>query len=139
MIVSVVPLPRNASGAFQPLSHWVARLLRLALFASGILLALSAYRVLGSTLSLLGGLGSITCSLLLPVGFYTLLAWRQLGRPARAGLAAMLALGAALVCLITATNLCDMTGRCQRSGHRGAGSGGIGWGGLLHLLPSLRP
>lgn len=113
MIVSVVPLSRNASGAFQPLSHWVARLLRLALFASGILL--------------------------LPVGFYTLLAWRQLGRPARVGLAAMLALGAALVCLITATNLCDMTGRCQRSGHRGAGIGGIGWDGLPHLLPPLRP
>ena len=42
-------------------------------------------------------------------------------------------------CLITATNLCDMTGRCQRSGHRGAGIGGIGWDGLPHLLPPLRP
>lgn len=87
--------------------------IRLALFAAATLLALSAYDVLGATLSLLGGLASMCCSLLLPVAFYFRLARGQLRWPARVGLSALLLVGAALVCLITATNLCDMSERCR--------------------------
>lgn len=80
---------------------------------AGTLLALFAYRVLGASLSLLGGLCSITCSLVLPTAFYLRLSWRQLGWARRAGLLAMLALGLALVCLVTGMNVCKLLPGCR--------------------------
>ncbi len=81
--------------------------------ALGTLLALSAYRVLGSALSLLGGLCSITCSLVLPTAFYLRLSWGRLTLPRRVGLLAMLALGLALVCLVTGMNVCELLPACR--------------------------
>lgn len=60
------------------------------------------------------GLCSITCSLILPTAFYSLLAWPRLRAPARAGLLAMLALALSLVTLITAQNVCFMVPACRR-------------------------
>lgn len=113
MILSVLPLQRDAAGDYHPPLHWAERGLRLALFCAGTALALTAYDVLGSALSLLGGLGSISCSLLLPTAFYARLAWPRLRAPARTGLVLLLGLGAALVCLITGTNLCDLSAPCR--------------------------
>lgn len=110
------------------------------LFGCGTLLALTAYRVLGSALSLLGGLASISCSLLLPTAFYALLSWRRLGVPAKLGLGALLAVGAALVVLITASNICDLLERCRERHSHSGGSGNRdsllpGGGPLAGLLP----
>lgn len=109
------------------------------LFGCGTLLALTAYQVLGSALSLLGGLSSISCSLLLPTAFYSLLSWRRLGVPAKTGLAALLAVGVALVGLITSSNLCDLLERCrERHSHSGGSKGDrlLPWGGpLAAVLP----
>ena len=115
------------------------------LFGCGTLLALTAYRVLGSALSLLGGLASISCSLLLPTAFYSLLSWRRLRLPAKAGLTVLLAVGVALVGLITSSNLCDLLESCrERHSHGGSngssGSSGSSWlpwvGPQAALLPS---
>lgn len=110
------------------------------LFGCGTLLALTAYRVLGSALSLLGGLASISCSLLLPTAFYALLSWRRLGVPAKLGLGALLAVGVALVVLITSSNICDLLERCrERHSHSGGSGNGDsllpGGGPLAGLLP----
>ncbi len=109
MILSTVPLRRDSLGNGQVPQRWLERGLRLLLFAAAALLALTVYSSLGSVLSLVGGLCSLTCSLLLPSAFYTLLAWRQLRWPARAALSTMLVLGVALISLITATNLYELT------------------------------
>lgn len=127
----MLPLARDEHGNFTPPRRYLAHMLRLAIFAGGSLLALGTYSVLGSALSLLGGLCSITCSLVLPTAFYSLLAWPRLGRAAAGGLAAMLALGLSLVALVTAQNVCELLPSCrQRYLHAGlaAGSGGHGDG-----------
>jgi vesicular inhibitory amino acid transporter len=113
MILSVLPLHRDPLGQYHPPLKWAAGMLRLALFAGGTVLALTAYSVLGSALSLMGGIGSISCSLLLPTAFYALLAWRRLSPLHRAGLSALLGLGTLLVCLIAAMNICDMSASCH--------------------------
>lgn len=133
MILSVLPLSRDATGAYHPPLHWVATTLRLAIFGAGTALALGAYAVLGSALSLLGGLCSITCSLVLPTAFYLLLSWRYLRWPARIGLGAMLALGLALVALVTAMNVCELVQSCRSHHMRGNAAAGSGWGALLLL------
>lgn len=114
MLVSVLPLSRDAAGGFRPPKRRAVLALRLGLFAGCSLVALTAYDALGSVLSLLGGLCSITCSLILPTAFYSLLAWPRLRAPARAGLLAMLALALSLVTLITAQNVCFMVPACRR-------------------------
>lgn len=127
MLLSVLRSNRTADEQFHP--PVLASAIRLGLFGAATLLALTAYQVLGATLSLLGGLASISCSLLLPTAFYASLSWRRQGWAARAGLAALLALGAALIALVTTTSLCDMTQRC--GAHHGGG--GNAWGGVLAL------
>lgn len=124
MLLSVLQGMLPPPPAYHPPT--AARALRLGLFSAATLLALTAYRVLGSVLSLAGGLASISCSLLLPAAFYAALAWPRLRWPARAGLAALLTLGVALSALITALNMCDMVPRCAARRHGGGGgtSGG---------------
>lgn len=97
--------------------------------------------MLGSALSLLGGLCSITCSLVLPTAFYLRLSWGRLAWPRRAGLLAMLALGAALVCLVTGMNVCELLPACREGYLRPGGAAAAGaagaWAGRLAaaLLP----
>lgn len=135
MLVPLLPFARDAAGNFRPPLHWVTHALRVALFALGTLLALSAYRVLGSALSLLGGLCSITCSLVLPTAFYLRLSWGRLAWPRRAGLLAMLALGAALVCLVTGMNVCELLPACRerylQPGGAAAGVTADAWAGWM--------
>lgn len=71
------------------------------------------------------GLGSISCSLVLPTLFYARLAWRDASAPARCGLAALLVLAAGLVVLVTGMNICELSERCSG---RQAGGGGAGGG-----------
>ncbi|KAI7835542.1 hypothetical protein COHA_010558 [Chlorella ohadii] len=126
-------LPHGEATYFHPPK--LAYLIRLVLFGCGTLLALTAYRVLGSALSLLGGLASISCSLLLPTAFYSLLSWRRLRLPAKAGLTVLLAVGVALVGLITSSNLCDLLESCrERHSHGGSSSSGSN-GGSSSWLP----
>lgn len=136
----MLPLARDTQGSFRPPPQAVARALRVVLYAACALVALCAYHALGSVLSLLGGLCSITCSLVLPTAFYSLLAWPRLHLPARAGLLALLLVAVCLAALITARNLCDMLPSCRRW-QRGAdptpASNALGegwlWGHLLQL------
>lgn len=121
MILSVLPLAREEQGNFHPPLRWAAHGLRLGLFAAGCTLGLVAYDALGSALSLLGGLGSISCSLVLPTVFYMLLAWRHSSPAARCALVTLLALGAGLVVLVTGMNVCELSERC--SGRHAGGSG----------------
>lgn len=67
------------------------------------------------------GLGSISCSLVLPTVFYMLLAWRHSSPAARCALVTLLALGAGLVVLVTGMNVCELSERC--SGRHAGGSG----------------
>lgn len=128
--------------SLQGCAVWVFRLLLIPSSANAPCLrypqlALTAYRVLGAALSLAGGLASITCSLVLPTAFYARLAWGGLRWPARTGLAALLAVGVALVLLITGTNICDMLGqRCHLRQHHASGSSGdAAVGAWVPLLP----
>lgn len=144
MILSVLPLSRDSRGGYHPPLHWVAHLLRVAIFAAGTVLGLTAYNVLGSMLSLVGGLCSLTCSLLLPVAFYTRLAWGRLGLAARGGLVMLTFCGVGLVTLTTAMNLCDLIEGCRDHHHTpqvpstavlaAAGGGKSPWEALHHLL-----
>lgn len=64
-----------------------------------------------------------------PTAFYAALSWRRQGWAARAGLVALLALGEALVGLVTAMSIHDM-----RRQHPGGGGGStLGSIGLLGL------
>lgn len=131
MLLSVLPLTRDAAGAYCPPLSWVTAALRLGIFAAGTALALGAYSALGAALSLLGGLCSITCSLVLPTAFYLLLRWRQLRWAPRAGLLATLSLGLGLVLLVTAMNVCALLPRC----HARVGAARDAWAALAALLP----
>lgn len=66
MILSVLPLSRDDQGNFHPPRHWAAHGLRLALFAAGCTLSLTAYDALGSALSLLGGEPCTCCMCAVP-------------------------------------------------------------------------
>lgn len=108
--------------------------------ALGTLLALSAYRALGSALSLLGGLCSIMCSLVLPTAFYLRLAWGRLSWPRRGVLLALLAFGLGLVFLVTGMNICALLPACrvrylQPGGAAAAGAVGAWDGWPAAVLP----
>lgn len=134
MILSVL-LPQSGAGQLRSPRRRATHGLRLIIFAAGTVLGLTAYRRLGAALSLLGGFCSLTVSLVLPTAFYALLEWQRLGWAKRAGLGAMLALGLALVGLVTATNICDMVPACRHHHVRDGGTAGAGaWGGLADLL-----
>ncbi|KAL4447326.1 hypothetical protein ABPG77_007359 [Micractinium sp. CCAP 211/92] len=124
MILSVLPLNRDEHGNFCPPLHWAAHGLRLGLFATGCAPGLVAYDALGSALSLLGGLGSISCSLVLPTLFYARLAWQDGLAAARCGLASLLVLAAGLVVLVTGMNVCELSERCSGRQAVGGGAGG---------------
>ncbi|KAL4858773.1 Translation initiation factor IF-2 [Chlorella vulgaris] len=109
MILSATPVRRDSLGNARAPLPWVERALRLTLFAAAVLLALTVYSSLGSVLSLVGGLCSLTCSLLLPTAFYTLLAWERLSWPSRLSLSALVVLSVSLIALTTASSLAELT------------------------------
>lgn len=122
MILSLFPDISTPCGSPRTPRHTAVFAVRFALFVAGVGLSFCARSVLGCVISLVGGLCSISCSLLLPTAFYSLLAWRDLRWPARAGLAALLLGGVALVCSITLQNLLDIAShaRHQEDGREGA-------------------
>ncbi|PSC72470.1 Vacuolar amino acid transporter 1 [Micractinium conductrix] len=132
MLLSALPLSRDEHGAYHPPLHYVVYGLRLALFAVGVLLGLTAYDALGAALSMLGGLGSISASLVLPTTFFALLAWRGARPATRVALAALLLLAGGMVVLITGMNVCDLVPRCaaaRRSWDLAAHAPWVGRGG----------
>lgn len=66
---------------------------------------MQAYRQFGNILSLVGGLCSITCSLLLPSLCFLLLYWVEIGWGKRCGVMLIMGVGALLLVLITSENL----------------------------------
>ena len=69
---------------------------------------LQAYNVLGNVMSLVGGICSMCCSLLLPSSFFLLLYWRSVHPMTRAAVCSLLAGSVALAVLITADNIIDI-------------------------------
>ena len=101
MIWSVLPRHGDQPDIQQHVSSPVlAGAVRLAILAAGCTVALLAYGVLGNAISLVGGVASMSCSLLLPSSFYLALFWRDLHRPARAGVVLLLTLGVAVHALV---------------------------------------
>lgn len=136
MILSATPVRRDSLGNARAPLPWVERALRLTLFAAAVLLALTVYSSLGSVLSLVGGLCSLTCSLLLPTAFYTLLAWERLSWPSRLSLSALVVLSVSLIALTTASSLAELTSSDHSAPAPVAagGSGSSSWGALSPLL-----
>ena len=72
---------------------------------------MQAFGLLGNVMSMVGGICSICCSLLLPSAFYLVLFWRQMRPASRAGVAAVLVLGVVMLGLITAQNVVEIRHR----------------------------
>lgn len=83
--------------------------LRVLLCAASVAASYAAFDAVAGVMALVGSVASLSCSLLMPVLFYALLAWKELGRAARAGLAALLALGAVLMVYLTTQNILHLT------------------------------
>ena len=69
---------------------------------------MQAFGLLGNVMSMVGGICSICCSLLLPSAFYLCLFWRELKPYARAGVASVLVVGVVMLGLITTQNVVDI-------------------------------
>jgi len=92
--------------------------IRYGLFAILAALSYVGYDILGAVEGLIGGLCSMTCSLLMPVLLFATLSWRRLSATARAALAAITAAAAAVLVLVVATSCLSIL--------RGGGGGGAG-------------
>ncbi|KAK9821002.1 hypothetical protein WJX74_000120 [Apatococcus lobatus] len=108
LAVSTFPHSREVAGARS--AHSVARpallqLLRIIVFLLDAAVGILAYRQFGNILSLVGGLCSITCSLLLPSLCFLLLYWVEIGWAKRCGIMLIMIVGGALLVLITSDNL----------------------------------
>ncbi|KDD75855.1 transmembrane amino acid transporter protein [Helicosporidium sp. ATCC 50920] len=107
-------------------------LLRLSMFVAGGALAYTAANVLGNFISLVGGLCSMFSSVLMPIGFFSILAWRDLRRCSRAGLVSLLFFGVCLVVSVTYQNVLRLVHPAASAENGGAGGiWGYGAAGLL--------
>lgn len=82
-----------------------------------------AYNILGNVLSLVGGVCSMCCSLLLPSFFFLLLCWRDIGPAMRMAVCGLMFGGVALMLLITADNVIAIKHQSLRPTHSRSGSG----------------
>jgi hypothetical protein len=73
-----------------------------------------------------GGLCSITCSLVLPTAFYSLLAWKDLRLRTKTGLVALLLGAVALASLITLQNMADIIRHAHEQQGGSEHGGGVG-------------
>lgn len=78
------------------------------MFAETTLLCLQAFAVLGNVMSLVGGMCSMCCSLLLPSLFYLILHKHELSLIRKIGVILLLLCGVALLLLIVVQNLQDL-------------------------------
>lgn len=76
-------------------------------------MCLQAYAVLGNVMSLVGGLCSMCCSLLLPSLFYLVLHRHDLTLLRKCGIACVLMSGVALLVLIVYQNFATLAGAHQ--------------------------
>ena len=74
---------------------------------------MQAFAVLGNVMSLVGGMCSMCCSLLLPSLFYLILYKEELGVLRKAGVVLLLLCGVALLLLIVWQNIQDLLGPSQ--------------------------
>ncbi|KAL3142963.1 hypothetical protein ABBQ38_003248 [Trebouxia sp. C0009 RCD-2024] len=107
MIVSILPGGQQGSAWRQP-HQKVALAMRLLIFAAGGLTAYAAFAVLGNVMSLVGGMCSMCCSLLLPSLFYLILHKHELSLIRKIGVILLLLCGVALLLLIVVQNLQDL-------------------------------
>lgn len=77
------------------------------------------FDVLGAVEGLIGGMCSMTCSLLLPVLLYTTLKWPRLSTRARAALVALIGLSVVVLLLVIAVSVYSMV-IPGSTGHNGA-------------------
>eukprot|EP00891_Asterochloris_glomerata_P009030 jgi/Astpho2/9030/fgenesh1_pg.00133_%23_58_t len=100
MVVSVLPWSGPENGWRQPRRR-VVYSLRLTIFALSVLLAVVGYSALGNVMSLVGGLCSMCCSLLMPATFYLIL-HKDLRLWQRLSLMCIVVSGIGLVILVVA-------------------------------------
>lgn len=87
---------------------------------------MQAYRQFGNMLSLVGGLCSITCSLLLPSLCFLLLYWAEIGWAKRCGVLIIMTVGVVLLVSITTENLKAILAPAQKHvSHFGLLPGGL--------------
>lgn len=80
-------------------------LLRMVLCALSVAVSYTAFDAVAAVMALVGSIASLSCSLLMPTLFYTLLAWKELRRISRAALCALLAFGTVLMVHNTVQNI----------------------------------
>ena len=137
MLWSVLPRRGDRLAIEEHISGPVlAAAVRLAIFAAGCSVALlvrascfstaawllttltpawrQAFGLLGNTISLLGGIASISCSLLLPSAFYLALFWKDVSALVRAGVVLLLAGGVSVLVLVTTQNVADILSKLHR-------------------------
>jgi hypothetical protein len=98
--------------------------LRAALFVSALGVSYAARDMLGSVVSLVGGVCGVCTSLLLPTLFVLVLTWRTRSHASRVALAALAAFVVLLVGTIIAGNMEDII---RRKGGRAVGAQLQGW------------
>eukprot|EP00873_Tetraselmis_striata_P008942 jgi/Tetstr1/429206/TSEL_019158.t1 len=81
---------------------------RFLLFGALAGLSYTAFYVLGAVEGLIGGMCSMTCSLLLPVLLYATLAWRRLSILKRVALGALIVLSVLILLLVVTASLLAM-------------------------------
>lgn len=114
MIVSILP-GGGAGSAWRHPRKPVALAIRLSIFAVGGLTAYAAFAVLGNVMSLVGGMCSMCCSLLLPSLFYLILYKEDLSWLKKCGVVVLLLCGVALLVLIVVQNMQDLIASSQVS------------------------
>lgn len=107
MVVSILPGGQPGSQWRQPRKQ-VALAIRLSIFAVGGLTAYAAFAALGNVMSLVGGMCSMCCSLLLPSLFYLMLYKDELSLLRKCGVVMLLICGMALLLLIVVQNIQDL-------------------------------
>ncbi|GAB4818922.1 hypothetical protein N2152v2_005968 [Parachlorella kessleri] len=119
------PYPPGSPPGFRRMPRQVfVYAVRLTVFLLGVAISYSSQSFIGVVISLVGGLCSISCSLVLPTAFFCFLAWKDLNVKSKAGLSLLLLVGVGLVCSITAQNLCAIISHAhQQQGEEPAPSG----------------
>ncbi|KAK9786278.1 hypothetical protein WJX73_008874 [Symbiochloris irregularis] len=113
MVWSVMPWSQGPSGSVRAPLKVTAAAFRITVFLVGNCIAFAAYSLMGNVMSLMGGICSMCCSLLLPSSFFMLLYWRNVKPSVRWAVFGILTGGLALMVLITIENVLDIRHRLQ--------------------------
>ncbi|KFM27547.1 Vacuolar amino acid transporter 1 [Auxenochlorella protothecoides] len=112
LIIGMFPSKVATQGQLRPA---VLATLRMLLCAASVGLSYAALDSIACVMSLVGGVASLSCSLLMPTLFYVKLAWAELGAARRGALLALLGLGSALMVFITSQNVVQLLAQLGKS------------------------